>query len=77
MLSYIIRIDDQQVAFLQNSAILEVANFDGVDEWVCANDSIKEELEALELEGDITVLGQEKSTTTKSPEKKKVAKNVR
>lgn len=77
MLSYIIRIDDQQVAILQNSAILEVANFDGVDEWVCANSSIKEELENLELEGDITVLGEEKSASTKAPEKKKVAKNVR
>jgi len=77
VLSYIIRIDDQQVALLQNSAILEVANFDGVDEWVCANASIKEELESLELEGDITVLWEEKSESTKAPEKKKVAKNVR
>ncbi len=76
VLSYIVRIDDQQVALLQNSAILEVANFDGVDERVCANASIKEELESLELEGEITVLGEEKSTV-KAPEKKKVAKNVR
>lgn len=75
-LSYIIRIDDQQVAILQNSAILEVENFDGVDEWICADAAIKEELESLELEWDITVLGEEPSTT-KAPEKKKVAKNVR
>ncbi len=79
VLSYIIRIDGKQVALLQNSAVLEVANFDGVQERVCADKKIKEELESLELEGDIMVLGESApaKSDAKEPEKKKVAKNVR
>lgn len=77
VLSYLLRIDDKLVALLQNSAILEVANFDSVDEWICANEDIKEELESLELEGDIMVLWVEGVTKSVQPVEKKKSKNVR
>ncbi len=60
VLHYVISHDDAHTAILQSAAALEVAKFDGIDLRVCADMSIKNEIEALEMEGDIQILGEEK-----------------
>ncbi|USN55684.1 MAG: hypothetical protein H6765_03710 [Candidatus Peribacteria bacterium] len=56
LLHYVVRIDDKDIAILQDKAVFDVENFDGIDQWVVVNEAIKNEIENLELEGEITVL---------------------
>ena len=55
-LSYIIKNDQETVAVLQNAAVLEVTTFDGIDTWICAEKSIQDEIETMELEGEVKIL---------------------
>ena len=58
-LHYTIITDDKKVVILQKAAALEVTTFDAVDLWICTDASIKKEIEALEMKGDIMVLWEE------------------
>lgn len=57
-LHYTIMTDKEKVVILQKSAALEVTNFEAVDLWICADASIRKEIEGLELTGEIIVLGE-------------------
>jgi len=54
-LHYITHVGNEKVAILQNSAALEVRWFDAIDTWVCIDPSIKNEIERLEMDGDIVI----------------------
>ena len=61
-LSYVIGLADQRIALLQNPAALEVASFDKIDTRLCLDDTVKEEVERLEMEGEIGVLKSEEES---------------
>lgn len=61
-LHYVVTTATEKVAILQKAAALEVANFDAIDTWVCADATIKKEIERLEMDGDVVVLGEEATT---------------
>ena len=55
-LSYVLAWNGDRVALLQNPAALEVASFDSIDTWICVDEAVKEEVERLEMEGEVIVL---------------------
>lgn len=56
MLSYIVHLDNKQIAVLHNSAPLEKYSFDNIDVWLCLDDSIKDDVWRMEMEGEVRVL---------------------
>ena len=58
-LSYIFTLGEERVALLQNAAPLEIISFDGIQTWLCMNESIKDEIERLEMEGEIQMISEE------------------
>ena len=58
-LHFVFSAEDKQYALLQNPAALEVTNFENIDVWICGDAEIKEEIERLEYEGELVVLGEE------------------
>jgi len=58
-LNYVITTDTEKVVLIQNSAALEVANYDWIDTWICLDGSIKKEIESLELEWEIVIVWEE------------------
>ena len=56
MLHYIIYVDETRIALLQSSAALEKENILGIDQWFVADESIKKEIENMEMDGDIMVM---------------------
>lgn len=60
-LSYVITWDENRIALLQNAAALEVASFERIDTWLCMDQSVKEEVERLEMDGEIQLLDEPKN----------------
>lgn len=58
LLHYVVHIEWTWIAILQSSAALEKENIEGIDQWIVANEEIKKEIENLELEGEMTVIGE-------------------
>jgi hypothetical protein len=55
-LHYLIRYDNKQVALLQNQLVLERENFEGVTHRICNDETTRDEIQTLELDGEMTVL---------------------
>lgn len=52
-LSFVVRTGTTSLALLSNSEVLELWAFDDVDEFYCVDQSVMEEIEKMELEGEI------------------------
>lgn len=58
-LSYILVLGKERIALLQNAAAMEVTSFDHIDTWLCMDESVKEEVERLEMEGEIRMMAED------------------
>lgn len=58
-LHYVLKVDDTLIALLFNKAILEKESFDEIEQRRCADESIKSQIEKMELDGDVYVFGEE------------------
>jgi hypothetical protein len=51
-----VNIENTWIAILQSSAALEKENIEGIDQWIVSNEEIKNEIENLELAGEIMII---------------------
>lgn len=56
LLHYIIRVEDERYAIIQDPAALEVQETEPVDFWLCTTQACKETVENMELEGQPLLL---------------------
>lgn len=55
-LHYLFRMEDEQIAIIRNTAVLEQESFDGIHQWICKDKACGDAVENLELTGTITIL---------------------
>ena len=56
-LYFVVTFNDKRYALLQDKDVLEAENMENIDIWICTDQSIKEAIENLELDGEIVILG--------------------
>ncbi len=56
VLHYLLRMEDEQIAIIRNTSVLEQESFDGIHQWICQDKKCSDAVENLELTGTITIL---------------------
>lgn len=57
LLHFVIRIDDERYALIQDPAALETQESEPIDFWLCTTQASKDAIEHMELEGQTVLLG--------------------
>ena len=56
LLHYIVRLEDEQCAIIQDKSVFDVTNFESISQWLVMHEDIEKEIQNLELEGEVVLL---------------------